>query len=89
LLNYDNIAYLVPVATNLVNSKYETHILTGLFTILNILKQFGEPMIQIKTVPVGRGVDLAREQRIEKVDACIDALFKFSESKGFQKARTR
>ena len=30
LLNYDNIAAIVPHATNLVNSKYETHILCGL-----------------------------------------------------------
>lgn len=29
-------------------------------------------MIKIKTIPVGGGVDLAREERIKKVDACID-----------------
>ena len=89
LLNYDNIAAIVPHATNLVNSKYETHILCGLRTTLNILKQFGEPMIQIKTMPVGRGVDLAREERIGKVDVCVEQLFKFHQSKGFQKAQTR
>lgn len=42
LLNYDNIAAIMPHATNLVNSKYETHILTGLRTTLHILRQFGD-----------------------------------------------
>jgi hypothetical protein len=29
-------------------------------------------MILIKTVPVSGGVDLAREERLKKVDACTD-----------------
>lgn len=37
-LNFENIASILPHATNLVNSKYETHILAGLKTTLNILK---------------------------------------------------
>jgi hypothetical protein len=31
-------------------------------------------MIKIKTIPVGGGVDLAREERLKKVDVCIDHL---------------
>lgn len=72
LLNYDNIAAIMPHATTLVNSKYETHILTGLRTALHILKQYADPMIAIKTTPVGRGVDLAREERLSKVDNCVE-----------------
>ena len=33
LLNYDNIAAILPQATNLVNSRYETHVLCGLWTV--------------------------------------------------------
>lgn len=83
LLNYDNIAAIMPHATNLVNSKYETHILTGLRTALHILRQYADPMIQIKITPVGRGVDLAREERVLKVDNCIEQFFKFNQSKGY------
>ena len=72
LLNYDNIAAIMPHATSLVNSKYETHILTGLRTSLHILRQFADRMIEIKCMPVGRGVDLAREERIAKVDNCVE-----------------
>ena len=89
LLNYDNIAAIMPHCISLVNSRYETHILTGLRTTLNILRQYGQTMIQIKTTPVGRGVDLAREERIIKVDSCIDQFQKFHQSKGYQKCQTR
>ncbi len=40
-LNYDNIAQILPHATNLVNSKYETHLLAGLKTSYNIIKYWG------------------------------------------------
>lgn len=45
ILNFENIAQIIPHAINLVNSKYETHILAGLKTTLNILKQWGPQMI--------------------------------------------
>ena len=41
MLNYENIAAILPHATSLVNSKYETHIQAGLKSTLNILKSFG------------------------------------------------
>jgi hypothetical protein len=41
VLNYENIAQILPHAISLVNSKYETHILAGMKTTLNILKQWG------------------------------------------------
>lgn len=44
-LSYDNISQILPHAISLVNSKYETHILAGLKTCLNILKHWGTPMI--------------------------------------------
>ena len=67
-LNYDNILQILPHASNLINGKYETHILAGLKTSYNIIKFWGQEMIKIKTVRVSGGVDLAREERIKKVD---------------------
>ena len=40
VLNYDNVAQLLPLAMLLVNSKYETYINAGLNSTLNILKHF-------------------------------------------------
>ena len=42
MLNYENIAAIIPHTTSLVNSKYETHILAGLKATHNILKAFGQ-----------------------------------------------
>ena len=72
MLNYENVAAIVPHTINLVNSKYETHIMTGLQSVLNILRQFGPKIIQMKTMPLGREVDLAREERLRKCDLCIE-----------------
>ena len=67
-----------------MNSKYETHILAGLKTSLNIIKVWGSEMIKIKCFqPVGGGVDLSREERVKKVDTCIDFFMTLYKSKGF------
>jgi hypothetical protein len=46
-------------------------------------------MIKIKTIPVGGGVDLSREERVKKVDTCIDHFMTLYKSKGFQKSLKR
>eukprot|EP00347_Sterkiella_histriomuscorum_P009360 403341515 len=89
ILNYENISTITTHCVTLVNSKYETHILAGLKAILNILKHWAPQMIQIKTVPVGSGVDLAREERLKKVDTCIENFKNFYKCKGFQKSLQR
>ena len=83
MLNYENVAAVIPHTINLVNSKYETHIMTGLQSVLNIIRQFGPKIIQLKTMPIGREVDLAREDRIRKCDMCVEQFEKFNKSKGY------
>ena len=83
MLNYENVAAVIPHTINLVNSKYETHIMTGLQSVLNILRLFGPKIIQMKTMPLGREVDLAREERLRKCDMCIDQFEKFNKCKGY------
>ncbi len=82
-LTYETIAQVIPHALILINSKYETHVLAGLKACYNILKHWGNEIIKIKTVPVSGGVDLAREERIKRVDLCIDHLMTVYKSKGF------
>lgn len=40
MLSFENVASLLPHAQQLVNSKYETHIMAGLNSTANILKHF-------------------------------------------------
>ena len=70
MLNYENVGNLLQHCTMLVNNKYETYILTGLRTTKNLLAHFGPQITQLKTIPVSGGVDLAREDRMRKADAC-------------------
>ncbi len=61
--------------------------MTGLNSALNLLRHFAQGMIDLKIAPVNpREVDLAREDRIRKVDECINQFQRFSKCKGFYKA---
>jgi hypothetical protein len=53
---------------------------------LNILAFHGQALITLKNAQVGRGVDLAREERLRKADLCIERFVQFGRSKGFMKA---
>lgn len=70
-LNYDYIHQLFPhLVTALIQARYEAYTFCGLKTIKNILEYFQQDMIAIKRTKVS-GVDLAREERINKVDLII------------------
>lgn len=68
----DNVTAVMPQIIALTNSKYETHLVAGLMSALNLLRHFGQGMIELKTAPVQRSVDLAREDRVRKADECIN-----------------
>lgn len=85
-LTHDQIAAVLPLASNLTNSKFEQHILAGMKCCLNILVAHGQALITLKNAQVGRGVDLAREERLRKADTCIERFVQFGRSKGFMKA---
>jgi len=77
----------MPQIISLTNSKYETHLMAGLSSALNLLRHFGQGMIDLKVTPINpREVDLAREDRIRKADECINQFQRFSKCKGFLKA---
>ena len=68
----DNVTAVMPQIIALTNSKYETHLMAGLMSALNLLRHFAQGMIDLKTAPVQRSVDLAREDRERKADECIN-----------------
>ncbi len=71
-LNIDNVINLLPFASKLISSKYETHIRTGIITSKNILKMFAERITSAKKVTITGGVDMAREERLKKYDNIIE-----------------
>lgn len=76
MLNYENVTQVLSHASALCGSKYETHVLCGMKTVAHLLSYFSKGITDLKTTPVGRGVDLAREERVRKVDLCIEQFSK-------------
>ena len=89
MLNYEKVVSLMPHVQDMIDSKYETHNKAGLKSALNVLDAFSQSIIQIKQTSVMGGVDLAREDRIAKADAVIEAFFQLSKSRSFSKSTER
>jgi hypothetical protein len=71
-LTLDNALTILPHVIQLLNSKYEVYIKCGVRTAANILKCFNERITTVKSVVLGSGVDLAREERLNKCDSIIE-----------------
>lgn len=62
---------LLPKARELMDSKTGYFVKVGIECILNTLKHIGNEIINMQ-MPVQRGVDLAREERMESRDAVLE-----------------
>jgi len=72
-LKLDNVTSVMPQIIALTNSKYETHLMVGLNSTLNLLRHFVPGLLELKLTPMNpREVDLAREDRIRRADECIN-----------------
>lgn len=77
MLNFEYVTQLLPHAQQLVNSKYETHIMASISSTSNILKYFAPKIVRNK-----RGED-------KKCDACVEQFKAFRNCRGFKKALGR
>ena len=78
-IDMDNItlSHISPItilALDLITSKYENYIKVGIRTIQNLIKKFGDEIKQVLNMPLFGGVDLVREERINKVKGCLEQL---------------
>ena len=89
MLNFQRVKAIMPHVQDMIDSKYETHNKCGLYSALNILKAFQQSIISIKSTPVHGGLDLAREDRLAKVEEVIDAFFELNKSQSLAKALKR
>lgn len=72
----DHCTCLLPILGNLVSSKYDNYVDTGLNGIKQILRSFG-PIIKANiTAPPSVGVDISREERANKCLFCHKELMK-------------
>ncbi|TNV83313.1 hypothetical protein FGO68_gene14301 [Halteria grandinella] len=87
VLTIENAPAVIGHCLTLINSKYESHTVTGVKTCGNIFNVFRDRIMQAKSVIVNeRFVDLERETRLQKFDMLIDQFEKALAAPGWDRA---
>ena len=76
---------IFPTILNMINCKYDVYFKTGVNTAWTILNLFGDPIIDAMKAPISRGIDLNREEKINKYRVIIDYFKRIRESSYLKK----
>ena len=71
-LKSDMAIQIFPTILNMINCKYDVYFKTGVNTAWTILNLFGDPIIDAMKIPLSGGIDLNREEKINKYKVIID-----------------
>ena len=83
-LKSDMAIQIFPTIINMINCKYDVYFKTGVNTAWTILNLFGDPIIDAMKIPLSGGIDLNREEKINKYKIIIDYFKKLRESPNLQ-----
>ncbi|KAM9460640.1 katanin p80 WD40 repeat-containing subunit B1 isoform 1-T2 [Clarias gariepinus] len=76
LWKLDTCLSILPQLEELLQSKYESYVQTGCMSLKLILKRFWPLISETLTAPPSVGVDITREERLQKCKACYKQLKK-------------
>ena len=79
-LKSDMAIQIFPTILNMINCKYDVYFKTGVNTAWTILNLFGDPIIDAMKIPLSGGIDLNREEKINKYKVIIDYFKRLRES---------
>ena len=79
-LKSDMAIQIFPTILNMVNCKYDVYFKTGINTAWTILNLFSDPIMDAMKTPLSGGIDLNREEKINKYKIIIDYFKKLRES---------
>ena len=79
-LKSDMAIQIFPTIINMVNCKYDIYFKTGINTAWKILDLFSDPIIDALKTPLSGGIDLNREEKINKYKIIVDYFKKIRES---------
>ena len=79
-LKSDMAIQIFPTIINMINCKYDVYFKTGVNTAWTILNLFGDPIIDAMKIPLSGGIDLNREEKINKYKIIIDYFKRLRES---------
>ena len=72
------------ILLNMINCKYDVYFKTGVNTAWVILNLFADPIIDAMKTPLSGGIDLNREEKINKYKVIIDYFKRLRESSTLQ-----
>ena len=83
-LKSDMAIQIFPTILNMINCKYDVYFKTGVNTAWTILNLFGDTIIDAMKTPLSGGIDLNREEKINKYKVIIDYFKKLRENPTLQ-----
>ena len=83
-LKSDMAIQIFPIILNMINCKYDIYFKTGINTAWIILNLFSDPIIDAMKTPLSGGIDLNREEKINKYKIIIDYFKRLRESQILQ-----
>ena len=83
-LKSDMAIQIFPIILNMINCKYDIYFKTGVNTAWMILNLFSDPIIDAMKTPLSGGIDLNREDKINKYKIIIDYFKRLRESQILQ-----
>ena len=83
-LKSDMAIQIFPTILNMINCKYDVYFKTGVNTAWTILNLFGDTIIDAMKTPLSGGIDLNREEKINKYKVIIDYFKKLRENSTLQ-----
>ena len=83
-LKSDMAIQIFPIILKMINCKYDIYFKTGVNTAWTILNLFSDPIIDAMKTPLSGGIDLNREEKINKYKVIIDYFKRLRESEILQ-----
>ena len=83
-LKSDMAIQIFPIILNMINCKYDIYFKTGVNTAWRILNLFSDPIIDAMKTALSGGIDLNREDKINKYKIIIDYFKRLRESQILQ-----
>ena len=83
-LKSDMVIQIFPIILNMINCKYDIYFKTGVNTAWTILNLFSDPIIDALKTPLSGGIDLNREEKINKYKIIVDYFKRLRDSQILQ-----
>jgi len=89
VVSLEHCAGIVRLSESLIASKYESFIKVGLRTVSYMLRKFFDVVTSMLSMAPGQGVDLSREDRMQRCERCYTAFLQVKTNQALEKTCKR